>query len=121
MRMRRGKARRSRHTVGISALVLTALFLTATTADAARSRRHHHSSSSSNSDNGWREGHSSIVIDAKTGKVLQESNADKLRHPASLTKIMTLYMLFEQIEAHRFRACIRGRADQARACRRSED
>jgi len=104
MRMRRGKARLSRHTaVGLSALVLTALLVSATTADAARWRRNHHASSSSNSDSGWREGHSSIVVDAKTGKVLQESNADKLRHPASLTKIMTLYMLFEQIEAGRIR------------------
>lgn len=107
MRMRRGKARLSRHmarhAVGVSALLLTALFVTATTADAARWRRHQHTSSSSNSDSGWREGYSSIVVDAKTGKVLQESNADKLRHPASLTKIMTLYMLFEQLEAGRIR------------------
>lgn len=104
--MRRGKARRSRHraahAAGLSALVLTALFVTATTADAARWRRHQNSTSS-NSDNGWREGFASIVVDAKTGKVLQEANADKLRHPASLTKIMTLYMLFEQIEAGRIR------------------
>ena len=104
MRMRRGKARRSRHraahAAGLSALVLTALFVTATTADAARWRRHQNSTSS-NSDNGWREGFASIVVDAKTGKVLQESNADKLRHPASLTKIMTLYMLFEAMESGR--------------------
>jgi len=43
------------------------------------------------------------VVDAKTGKVLEETNADKPRHPASLTKIMTLYMLFEQIEAGRIK------------------
>ncbi len=102
MRMRRGKTRLSRQAAGISALVLTALLVTATTADAARWRRHQNSTPS-NSDNGWREGSASIVVDAKTGKVLQESNADKLRHPASLTKIMTLYMLFEQIDAGRIR------------------
>src|SRR4051794_10533529 len=40
-----------------------------------------------------------IVVDANTGQVLNESNPDSLRHPASLTKIMTLYLLFEQLEA----------------------
>src|SRR5581483_5223750 len=42
-----------------------------------------------------------IVVDASTGRVLRETNPDALRHPASLTKIMTLYLLFEQIEAGR--------------------
>jgi D-alanyl-D-alanine carboxypeptidase len=53
--------------------------------------------------NGWQAGFASIVIDAKTGNVLDEENADALRHPASLTKIMTLYMLFEQIENGKFK------------------
>ncbi len=44
----------------------------------------------------------SIVVDANTGEVLQESAADAPRFPASLTKVMTLYMLFEQLEAGRF-------------------
>ncbi|MEZ5841147.1 MAG: D-alanyl-D-alanine carboxypeptidase [Hyphomicrobiales bacterium] len=43
--------------------------------------------------------YSSIVIDTKTGKVLQSTDPDGLRYPASLTKIMTLYVLFEQMEA----------------------
>ncbi|MFL0690572.1 MAG: D-alanyl-D-alanine carboxypeptidase [Agrobacterium tumefaciens] len=42
-----------------------------------------------------------IVIDAKTGKVLYSENADSLRYPASLTKMMTLYMVFEALEAGR--------------------
>jgi D-alanyl-D-alanine carboxypeptidase len=42
---------------------------------------------------------SAIVVDANAGTVLADSNADAIRHPASLTKIMTLYMLFEQLEA----------------------
>ncbi|WP_394807725.1 serine hydrolase [Nitrosomonas sp.] len=45
--------------------------------------------------------YSSIVIDADTGEVLHESNADATRYPASLTKMMTLYMLFEAIEQHK--------------------
>lgn len=33
-----------------------------------------------------------IVVDAKTGNVLYSENADRLQYPASLTKMMTLYM-----------------------------
>src|SRR5947209_7206879 len=40
-----------------------------------------------------------IVVDANSGTVLHATNPDALRHPASLTKIMTLYLLFEQLEA----------------------
>ena len=40
-----------------------------------------------------------IVVDDKSGLVLHEVNPDEPRHPASLTKIMTLYLLFEQLGA----------------------
>jgi len=40
----------------------------------------------------------SIVIDASTGKTLLSENSTKLLHPASLTKMMTLYMVFDAIE-----------------------
>jgi len=43
--------------------------------------------------------YSDIVVDGNTGAVLHASEADALRHPASLTKIMTLYLLFEQLDA----------------------
>ncbi len=36
-----------------------------------------------------------IVIDAKTGKTLYSYKADAIRYPASLTKMMTMYMMFE--------------------------
>ena len=39
-----------------------------------------------------------IVVDAKTGKVLFSENPDAPRHPASITKVMTLYLLFEQLD-----------------------
>jgi len=39
-----------------------------------------------------------IVIDAGTGRVLSEKNADKRLYPASLTKMMTLYLTFEALE-----------------------
>ncbi len=41
----------------------------------------------------------SIVIDADTGKVLRSDNADTTTYPASLTKMMTLYMLFDRLES----------------------
>lgn len=40
-----------------------------------------------------------IVIDANTGKTLYSSNGDATRYPASLTKMMTLYMVFEAMTA----------------------
>ncbi|HTW35901.1 MAG TPA: D-alanyl-D-alanine carboxypeptidase [Rhizomicrobium sp.] len=39
-----------------------------------------------------------LVLDGATGKVLYSRNADATRHPASLTKMMTLYLLFEQLK-----------------------
>ncbi|MBN9025706.1 MAG: SPOR domain-containing protein [Rhizobiales bacterium] len=44
---------------------------------------------------------SSIVVDAKTGKVLYSKEPDALRRPASLTKMMTLYLLFGELESGR--------------------
>lgn len=41
---------------------------------------------------------SSITIDAETGSVISSSSADTLRYPASLTKLMTLYITFDALE-----------------------
>ncbi len=41
---------------------------------------------------------SAIAVDARTGKILFGKNIDSYRYPASLTKIMTLYLLFEDIK-----------------------
>ena len=41
---------------------------------------------------------SSIVIDALSGEVISSSNADEQRYPASLTKLMTLYITFSELE-----------------------
>ncbi|WP_183430129.1 D-alanyl-D-alanine carboxypeptidase family protein [Mesorhizobium sp. RMAD-H1] len=45
--------------------------------------------------------YAAIVVDANTGKTLFSANADATRYPASLTKMMTLYMLFEAMRAGR--------------------
>ncbi len=42
--------------------------------------------------------YAAIVMDARSGEVIHEDQADENRYPASLTKMMTLYMLFEAIE-----------------------
>ncbi|WP_323019490.1 D-alanyl-D-alanine carboxypeptidase family protein [Pararhodobacter sp.] len=38
-----------------------------------------------------------LVLDARTGSALEAHNADELRHPASLAKMMTIYVVFEAI------------------------
>ncbi|GHC37834.1 D-alanyl-D-alanine carboxypeptidase [Aidingimonas halophila] len=45
--------------------------------------------------------YASIVVDAATGEVLHGENATATRYPASLTKMMTLYLLFEALEEGR--------------------
>ncbi len=40
-----------------------------------------------------------IVVDAKSGKVMYEEAADSKRYPASITKVMTLYILFQELSA----------------------
>lgn len=46
--------------------------------------------------------YASVVVDADTGRVLHGTNADSRNHPASLTKMMTLYLLFEAVEQGRY-------------------
>ncbi len=50
-----------------------------------------------------RAGYAHFVVDAATGKVLAAENADTLNHPASLTKMMTLYMVFEALRDGRLK------------------
>jgi len=45
--------------------------------------------------------YAAIVVDARTGKTLFEANSTQPRYPASLTKMMTLYLLFEALESGR--------------------
>jgi len=42
--------------------------------------------------------YSALVVDASSGQVLYEKNADGIRYPASLTKMMTLYLTFEALK-----------------------
>jgi D-alanyl-D-alanine carboxypeptidase len=94
-----------------SAAVAAALTITGDVADA---RRHHHSRVH-HAHAGHGHGHrhaqlddysppfASIVVDGNSGSVLQAASPDSLRHPASLTKVMTLYLLFERLETGRLK------------------
>ena len=44
---------------------------------------------------------SAIVMDCDSGEVLYEKDADTMRVPASMTKVMTAYLIFEELEAGR--------------------
>lgn len=48
-------------------------------------------------------GYAAIVVDSASGQVLNEVNADEPNHPASLTKMMTLYLTFQQLKAGRLK------------------
>ena len=50
------------------------------------------------SSTAWSAKYASVVIDAESGRILDSTNADARRYPASLTKIMTLYMVFDALE-----------------------
>lgn len=59
--------------------------------------------------------HAALVVDANTGAVLHEASADAQRHPASLTKMMTLYLAFEAIESGRLTYATRIKISQEAA------
>ena len=48
-----------------------------------------------------RRSYAAMVVDTRSGKILYENDADDLRYPASLTKLMTLFLVFEDIKAGR--------------------
>jgi D-alanyl-D-alanine carboxypeptidase len=58
--------------------------------------RHHRAESSEDS---YSPAFSQIIVDGNSGATLSSNNPDASRHPASLTKIMTLYLLFERLDA----------------------
>ncbi|MBI5318252.1 serine hydrolase [Bradyrhizobium sp.] len=75
--------------------VSTAIIFTTESADARRYRGRHHVQARSS----YSPAFASIIVDGNSGAVLQSTNPDASRRPASLTKIMTLYLLFERLEA----------------------
>jgi len=88
--------------VRASAIALLALVFAAAGAMPAEAR-HHHARGASHAryvdlgpTNPAKD--AALIEDGATGRVLYARNADALRHPASLTKMMTLYMLFDALQ-----------------------
>ncbi len=73
--------------------------------DAAIARHHHrtYGRHRHSHEDAYDPPYSSIVVDGNSGAVLEAVNPDAPRHPASLTKVMTLYLLFERLDAGRIK------------------
>jgi D-alanyl-D-alanine carboxypeptidase len=91
--------------VGVFGLfaVASAIIVTPDSAEARRSHHrhsaHHHSHQNDDDSGSYSPQFSSIIVDANSGATLTSTSPDGIRHPASLTKIMTLYLLFERLDA----------------------
>jgi D-alanyl-D-alanine carboxypeptidase len=88
--------------VGVLGLVTFAgAAITSDSAQARRNNRHHytHHTRHHDSEDSYSPQFSSIIVDGNTGATLSATSPDGVRHPASLTKIMTLYLLFERLDA----------------------
>jgi len=79
--------------------ITTAVIFTSDSADARRYRHRHHARQHQEARESYSPAFSSIIVDGNSGATLSASNPDASRHPASLTKIMTLYLLFERLDA----------------------
>src|SRR5271155_4088201 len=96
----RGSGRIALGVVSVLAVTVTTLL----PAEAKRSgEAHHFRAHVVTHDHDYSPPYAAIVVDANSGNVLSAASADELRHPASLTKIMTLYLLFERLEAGKFK------------------
>jgi len=87
--------------LGLVTLTAAAVFTTGT-ADARHYRHrtyHHYHARHHVEHESYSPPFSSIIVDANSGATLSASSPDASRHPASLTKIMTLYLLFERLDA----------------------
>ncbi|AMJ63535.1 hypothetical protein AXW83_07965 [Bosea sp. PAMC 26642] len=69
--------------------------MAASPAEAARKKRRH-------VGGGYAPPYAAMVVDVKSGRTLHAVNEDAPRIPASITKVMTLYLLFEQLERGKF-------------------
>jgi D-alanyl-D-alanine carboxypeptidase len=76
-----------------------AVIFTNDAADARHSRHRHYARHHQEARESYNPAFSSIMVDSNSGATLSATNPDASRHPASLTKIMTLYLLFERLEA----------------------
>jgi len=102
LRTTSASSRRALRACILGAVTFTSAFVCTTTAADARHHRHrshHHHASHRDSGDSYNPAFASIIVDGNSGTTLEAKDADGLRHPASLTKIMTLYLLFERLES----------------------
>ena len=78
----------------VAALVIAGVVLSASDAEARKRKRVRHYAP----PEPYVEKYAAIVIEAQSGRILYERMANDVRYPASLTKMMTLYLLFEQLQ-----------------------
>jgi len=81
------------------ATITAAAIVTSDSAEARRYRHHHAARSHHHAEDSYSPPFSSIIVDGNSGATLSANSPDGLRHPASLTKVMTLYLLFERLES----------------------
>lgn len=79
--------------VFLAVLLLAGIILSAGTADARKRKKHRYVKPQP-----YVERFAAVVIDADSGRQLYERMSTETRYPASLTKMMTLYLLFEALQ-----------------------
>ena len=97
------KSLASSRLVRVGLFGLVSMAAVAVTSDGAEARRSHHRHYVRHSHENYSPAFSSIIVDGNSGATLAATNPDAIRHPASLTKIMTLYLLFERMDAGRLK------------------
>ncbi|HEY3796224.1 MAG TPA: serine hydrolase [Bradyrhizobium sp.] len=95
----------SSRTLRVCALGLAAtsaaIIFSSSTAEARHYRHRHYVARHHEERESYSPQFSSIIVDANSGATLASTSPDGIRHPASLTKVMTLYLLFERMEANK--------------------
>ncbi len=89
----------SSRSVRVGVLGLVSIAAAVATSDGAEARRTRHRHFIHHAHESYSPAFSSIIVDGNSGATLAANNPDAIRHPASLTKIMTLYLLFERVDA----------------------
>jgi len=98
-----GRNLASSRLVRVGVFGLASIAAVMVTSDGAEAHRSHHRHYVHHTDESYSPAFSSIIVDGNSGATLAATSPDAIRHPASLTKIMTLYLLFERMDAGRMK------------------
>jgi len=91
----------SSRSVRVGVIGLVAVASAVVTSDGAEARRSHHRHHAHirHTHESYSPAFSSIIVDGNSGATLTATNPDATRHPASLAKMMTLYLLFQRLDS----------------------